>query len=815
MQLSRYKNRTQQKNNLCYQRENKKGAYMNTKDEFQSGRFDPDANEYILNDPRTPMPWMHYLFNEEYVALVSVTGGGYSFHKSAKFKRILRMRPNNVPFDRPGRYIYIRNNDTHDFHSAGWAPVMKSLDEQTYQCRLGTGYMTIDSEYAGIATRLTYFVPLEDNIEIWRLSVKNNSDKKLALGIFSYAEFALFDAVNDRDNYQYTYNIAECSSHDNFIFHETLYKARDFLAFFASSVMPASFDCDREKFIGAYNTEANPTGVLRGRLANSSASGGNPCAAQEIPVTLAPNEEKEIVFTLGIADSREHATGTAVKYFNAHTLDGGLADVKRHWKSLLSKFEITTPQEDVNTIINMWHPYQINTTLLLSRGPSIYEGGINRGIGFRDSNQDTLGPVYQVPARVKKMLFTLLRYQFKDGHALHGFHPGIKNDSYGDMFSDDHLWPSLSISNYIKETGDMGILDEKLPYVDSDKEESIFDHLVRAIEYTAGDLGKHGIPHIHNADWNDCLNIKGPNNAAESVWTGFLFHRALLDFIDICNAAGRRGPVEKLAGYAGEIRKNIYAHAWNGKWFLRAFDDDGEPVGSEKNKYAKVFLNAQSWSVVSGIASQDDGVSAMDIVAEKLDSEYGVALLWPAYRETDPRLGAITYFPPGLKENGGIFCHANTWVVIAECMLGRGDKAFEYYHKLLPAQYNLRATLLRADPYVYSQVIASKEHPDFGLARNSWLTGTASWMFIAFTQHMLGIRPHYAGLVIDPCIPVAWEGFSAKRVLRNTLYSIEVKNPDGVSRGVKSILVDGKEIEGNVIGYRKAGEVKVKVILGK
>jgi N,N'-diacetylchitobiose phosphorylase len=787
---------------------------MNAKNEFQPGYFDPRTNEYCLGDPRTPMPWMHYLLNDEYVALVSVTGGGYSFHKSARFKRILRMRPNNVPFDRPGRYVYIKNEDTGDFHSVGWAPVMKSLDKQTYSCRLGAGYMRIESGYENLESSLTFFVPPADNLEIWRCTIKNKNNRRQALSVFPYAEFALFDATNDRDNYQYTYNIATCAGESNFIFHETLYGITGFLAYFASSIAPEDFECDRERFIGPYNTEANPTGLLRGKLTDLPASGGNPCAAQRIRLSLEPGETKEIVFVLGVADTREEAKSAAQKYFTAKTLDSAFEETLSGWNEIFGKFAIATPDIEVNTIINFWHPYQIRTTLALSRGPSIYEGGINRGIGYRDSNQDSLGPVYQVPGRVRKLITDLLGFQLADGHAWHGYFPG-KKEGFGEKYSDDHLWLLLSVSNYARETGDISILDEKLPYFDSAKEESVFDHLRRALDFTAGDLGNHEIPHMQNADWNDCLNLNGPKNASESVWSGMLFHKALLDFIDICSASGKKDPIPEAERHASAIRKNIYKHAFNGKWFLRGFDDDGGPIGSEKNKYAKIFLNPQSWSVYSGIAGRNDGITAMDSVKEKLDTEYGVNLLWPAYREVDRSVGAISSFPPGLKENGGIFCHSNTWVVIAECMLGRGDLAYAYYRKLLPTEFNKRASLHKAEPYIYSQVIAGKEHPDFGLARNSWLTGTASWMFVAFTQYILGIRPDFEGIVIDPCLPGSWNGYKAKRKLRNAVYNFEVSNPDAVNTGIKSMTVDGKEIDGNVIPYAKSGEVKVEVVLGK
>ncbi|MBN2536338.1 MAG: hypothetical protein JXB88_25875 [Spirochaetales bacterium] len=787
---------------------------MNQKEKtFQTGCFDKKTNEYILSNPRTPMPWMHYLFNKDYTALVSVTGGGYSFYKSAKNRRILRARPNNVPFDRPGRYIYIKDNKTGDFHSAGWAPVMKDLDQQTYLCRLGAGFLMIESEYNGIFSELTYFVPMDHNLEIWRLVITNRGEGKLDLSLFTYAEFALFDAMNDRDNYQYTYNIASCYGQGDYIFHNTLYYHYHSNVYFCSSERITGYECSRELFIGPYNTEANPKGVLDGTLSNKDISGGNPCAAQKIAITLDPGEKKEIIFVLGIEKEKEQAIQVSQKYFSSHYTENALAEVKNSWQKVFNRFIFKTPSADINSFINFWNPYQMRTTFYLSRGPSIYEGGINRGMGFRDSNQDAMGPAYQLGRELSSLLSDLISYQYIAGDASHGYF-SLTNEGYGKGYSDDHLWLIYSVCNYIKETGDLDFLKQKIPYIDATKEETVQEHLGRALDFTRTHCGDHNIPLAFTADWNDCLNLHGPNGKGESVWTGFLYHKALLEIIELCRVLHKDILAEKYKQDAREIKDVINATAWDGNWYVRAFDDYGNPVGTEKEKEGKIYLNAQSWAVYSGVAPHEKGKTAMDMAREKCNSEHGLALLWPAYTTHNPLIGSITGYPPGLKENGGIFCHANTWAIIAECLLARGDHAFEYYEKLLPTHYNRIASLHKSEPYVYSQVIAGPAHPEFGLARNSWLTGTASWMFIAFTQYILGIRPYYTGLFIDPCLPRKWDGYKVTRHFRNTMYHIDVENPAHVSKGVKEIYVDGKRIEGNLVHLSPQDQVQVKVIMG-
>jgi N,N'-diacetylchitobiose phosphorylase len=647
------------------------------------------------------------------------------------------------------------------------------------------------------------------------LHLKNETTEDLDLSLFSYAEFSIFDAANDRDNYQYTYNIATCYKEDSYIFHDTLYCLYKIIAYHCSSHQFQGFDCDREDFIGPYNTEANPRGVLAGRLNNKNISGGNPCGALHVDLSLSEGKEEDILFIIGIEETKEAIKKVSQRYFSPGYTEERLQEVKDYWRQIFDRFIIETPSSEINSFINVWNPYQIRTTFYLSRGASIYEGGIRRGMGYRDSNQDTLGPAYQLDDELHGLLSELLSFQYEDGKACHGYFK-MSREGYGeDPYSDDHLWLILSITNYIKESGDTAFLDKKIPYYESTKEGTVFQHMEQALEFSRVNYGDHHIPLAFHADWNDCLNLRGPRGKGESVWVGFLYHRALLEFIELCRMTGKEDRVKKYEEDARKIKEIINSHAWDGYWYVRAFDDNGRVIGSNKNKYGKIFLNAQSWAVYSGVASLERGKCAMDMVRKHCFSEHGLALLWPAFREYDRSIGSITFYPPGLKENAGIFCHANTWAILAECILGRGDIAMEYYMRLLPPHANEIATLHKSEPYVYAQVIAGPEHQDFGLARNSWLTGTASWMFYVFTHYILGIRPFYNGLIIDPCIPSYWEGFTAKRQFRKTMYTMTVKNPEKICGGVKTIAVDGKVVQGNIVPLTSGKEVKVEVVLGK
>ena len=775
------------------------------------GYFDRDKREYVITRPDTPTPWINYMGCDEYCGLISNTAGGYSFPNNPKAKRITRFRYNNVPADRPGRYIYIRDDSKDEFWSATWQPVLKPLAEkkgqgsrvrgQGYECRHGMSYTTIKSEYDNIVAETTYFVPLKENLEVWLFSIKNNSKKKRSLAIFTYVEFCLWHAIMDMTDFQYTLNISKAVNEKDAVYHLTGYfpnVGRNDFAYFASSEKIKGFDCDRETFIGPYNSEANPLAVSRGKSFNSINSGGNPIASLCNRITLKPAEGKQFVFILGTSDDKKEADKFIGKYKDIKNAENEFAALREYWTKYFENYAAKTPDENVNLMVNTWNQYQCRTTFNWSRSASYYESGIGRGMGFRDSNQDTLGVVHAIPDKVKARIKELLANQFENGSSHHQFFPLTKKGEKGG-YSDDPLWLILSVSGYIKETGNVDFLRETAPFTDSPHEEEVFEHLKRAIDYVAGSLGPHGLPLIGFADWNDCLNLMGKNKAAESVWVGQFLVWAAREVVKLSKTLSKNDDAKRYTKLASDMKDRINSLAWDGDWYIRAFDDDGNPVGSSKNNEGKIDLLTQAWAVISGISDDKRSVRCMDMVKRHLASRHGVMLITPPYTTYDPKIGAVGTFAPGLKENGGIFCHANPWAMIAEAILGRGAQAFDYYRKIAPAFRNEIADIHQTEPYVYSQYIAGSAHPAFGRGRNSWLTGSAAWNLVAITQYLLGVRADYEGLVVDPCVPAHWKNFKIRRVFRDAIYDIEVKNPKRVSKGVKDLVVDGKRIDGNIV----------------
>ncbi|MFA6610026.1 MAG: glycosyl transferase [Candidatus Omnitrophota bacterium] len=786
------------------------------------GYFDKKTREYVITRPDTPTAWINYLGSDEYCALISNTAGGYSFHKDPKDKRISRYRYNNVPGDRPGRYIYVRDNDKEDYWSATWQPVMKPLagksgKGQSYECRHGMSYTSIKSEYDGIATETTFFVPLKENLEAWVFTVKNNSRKARDLSIFTYLEFCLWQAIMDMTDFQYTLNISKALCEKDGIYHLTGYfpnVGRNDFAYFASSEKIKGFDSDREAFLGNCNSESNPLAVTRGKSFNSVNSGGNPIASVWNKIKLKPGEEKTVTFILGASDDKKEADEFIAKYRLPENARDELARLKEYWNKYFENYVVATPDENVNLMVNTWNQYQCRTTFNWSRSASYYESGIGRGMGFRDSNQDTLGVVHTIPDRVKTRICELLENQFENGSTYHQFFPLTKKGEKGG-YSDDPLWLLVSVSGYIKETGDTAFLNENVKFTDSGTA-TVYEHLKRAVDYVASQAGPHGFPLIGFADWNDCLNLMGKNKAAESVWVAQFLVLAAKELADIAKLQAKSDDAGRYSALADEMKNRINKTAWDGDWYVRAYDDDGNPVGSSTNTEGRIDLLTQAWAVMAGIADDKRSVKCMDMVKKHLDSKHGIMLIAPPYTSYDTKIGAVGTFAPGLKENGGIFCHANPWGMIAETMLGRGDQAFEYYKKIAPAFRNDIADIHKTEPYVYAQYLAGEAHPAFGRGRNSWLTGSAAWNLVAITSYILGVRPDYDGLIIDPCIPKKWKGFTVKRVFRHATYEIEVKNPKGVSKGVKSLMVDGKKVEGNKVPvFKDKGIHKVEVLMGQ
>ncbi|MEM3648175.1 MAG: glycosyl transferase [Thermoproteota archaeon] len=811
------------------------------------GYFDDEAREYVVTRPDTPTPWINYLGQEDYFAMISNTAGGYSFYRDARYRRITRYRYNSVPLDQPGKYIYLRNVETGEYWSPTWQPVKKSLNR--YECRHGLGYTRISSAYQGVETKITFFVPLGEAMEAWRVEIRNTGSKPVELQMFSYVEFCFWDALDDMTNFQRNLSIGEVEVEDSVIYHKTGYRERrNHFAFFACSEPLAGFDTSREAFLGAYRSLENPIVVEEGKSRNSIAHGWAVIGSHHVMLRLAPGESCEVVFLLGYAENPEDEKFAAPgvinkarvksvleKYLNPGELDKSFQELKNYWEGLLSKYFVETADEDVNRMVNVWNPYQCMATFNLSRSASLYESGIGRGIGFRDSNQDLLGFVHMVPERPRERILDLAATQLLDGGAYHQYQPLTKrgNKEIGSGFNDDPLWLVLSVAAYIKETGDFSILDEPVVYENTPgTEQPLYEHLARALQYTLNRLGPHGLPLIGHADWNDCLNLnclsttpeesfqtapdRTDGKTAESVFIGGLFTLAAREMASIAAHIGRSDDAAKYLKLAGEMAEKVLEHGWDGEWFLRAYDAFGAKVGSKECDEGRIYIEPQGICVMAGIGLGDGrAVKALDSVWKHLATPHGIVLHQPAYTRYRVNLGEISSYPPGYKENASIFCHTNPWIMIAETIVGRGDRAFDYYKRICPSAREAISHIHRCEPYVYAQMIAGPDAPTFGEAKNSWLTGTAAWNLVAITQWILGVRPGYDGLIVDPCIPRDWSGFRVTRVYRGAKYVIEVRNDEHVCRGVKQMIVDGKHVDGNIIPIFSDGATHtVTVVMG-
>lgn len=782
------------------------------------GTFDDARREYVVHNPDTPMSWVNYLGTDNYCGIISNNAAGYAFKDSPKSGRFLRMRFNSIPTDRPGRYVYIRDNKTADYWSASWQPVGKPLDQYKTVCRHGMGYSIFESEYAGIQSSLKVFVPMDRPLEIWDVTLTNTSDEERDLSLFAYAEFCLWDIMQDQLNFQYILYTCDMSFEDDIVDYSIKLVMPDCPKGFLASTLPvASFDTDRDEFVGQYRHEGQPKAVERGECFGSIAVGGNPCGAVQNKIVLKPGESIRAVYAVGVGDAKKEGKEAKALYSDPKNVDAALAGVNAYWNEHLGKYSCETPSPLVNSMVNVWNQYQCMSTFNWSRSASFNEAGGRDGMGFRDSNQDTLGVVHMVPAGTKKKILDLLRAQHAQGSAMHAVQPlSWKQDKANyvvdDIYSDDHLWILLSITTYIKETNDYSILDQLVEYADEGRG-TVLEHMEKALEFSMSKRGPNGVLLGLRADWNDCINLRG---AGESMFSTFLFVKGVKEFITLAKRLKKDDLVAKLQGDVDEIQSKIDARAWDGEWFLRGFLDSGKKLGGKDSDGSKIFINSQSWAAIADVAPKDKLVKSMDSLHKHLATEHGIVINAPAYLKLDFEVGAVTSFPPGLKENGGIFCHANTWAVVAEGILGRGNKAMDLYLSFLPAAKNDTADVYSMEPYVYSQFITGIDHPNrFGRARNSWLTGTASWGFVSVSQYILGVRPDYDGLIVSPAIPKEWDGFKVKRVFRGATYEIEVKNPNHVESGVKSLIVDGKAIEGNLVPTAPSGTtVKVEVTLG-
>ena len=813
------------------------------------GFFDDANKEYVITDPRTPYPWINYLGTQEFFSLISNTAGGYSFFKDARLRRITRYRYNNVPVDMGGRYFYI--NDGETVWNPGWSPVKTELD--SYSCRHGIGYTVIKGEKNGISAEVTFFVPQNFNGEVQKMVLKNTSDKEKSFKLFSFLEWCLWNAQDDGENFQRNFNTGEVEIEGSTIFHKTEYKERrDHFAFYTVNTDICGYDTDRETFMGLYNGFANPQAVFAGKSNNSVADGWSPIASHCIDVTLKAGEEKAIVFMLGYVENGENkwnADGTMNKskayemieaMNTAEKADKALEELKASWNALLSQYHVETADDKLNRMVNIWNQYQCMVTFNMSRSASYFESGIGRGMGFRDSNQDLLGFVHQIPDRARERILDLAATQFEDGGCYHQYQPLTKkgNDAIGGDFSDDPLWMILSTAQYIKETGDYSILDEQVPYDnDESKAQSMMHHLKMSFWHVANFVGPHGLPLAMRADWNDCLNLSCHSDipgesfqtytspkygkekfsrVAESVMVACMMSFIGPEYVALCKYKGLDDEAAKAQAEIDKMNKNTLEHAWDGEWFIRAYDDFGEKVGSKECEEGKIFIEPQGFAVMGGLGKESGkDIITLNSVKKYLDSKYGLVLNNPAFTKYYKQYGEISTYPAGYKENAGIFCHNNAWIICAEAVAGRGDQAFEYYSKIAPAYLEDISDLHRTEPYVYAQMIAGKDAKRHGEAKNSWLTGTAAWNFVAISQYILGIIPDYEGLKIDPSIPEGWDGFKVTRKFRGNTYNITITNPEHVSKGIKSVTCDGVKVSGNVLPVFDAGtEHTVEVVMG-
>ena len=835
------------------------------------GFFDDTQREYVITQPDTPLPWINYLGCEAYFGLISNTAGGYSFYKDARLRRLTRYRYNNSPLDMGGRYLYIRDNSTGSYWSPSWMPTRTELEE--YECRHGQGYTIITSKLNGIKSSARYFVPLGESLEVWQVTLTNESGSDANLSLFSAIEFCLWDANDDATNFQRNYSIGQVEvdlesiglpmpqeqapalQMGSVIYHKTEYRERrDHFAYFACSEPLAGFDTQRESFLGAYHGWNEPCVVASGTSCNSIAHGWQPIGSHHVKLQLKPGEQKQIIFILGYQENpkddkfdppgsqiinKKSAKKALEKYLQPVNADKAFEELHDYWTMLLGKLQVTTPDEHTNRMVNIWNAYQCMVTFNMSRSASYFESGIGRGMGFRDSNQDLLGFVHMIPERARERILDLAATQLKNGGAFHQYQPLTKrgNNDVGSGFNDDPAWLVLGVSAYIKETGNWSILDEVVQYENEPGSESpLYEHLQRSIQYTLDRLGPNNLPLIGRADWNDCLNLNcfsdtpgqsfqtttnKDGKVAESVFIAGLFVLACKEMAAITRKRKEeRGPSfvfplssEDYLKFANDMESTVWASGWDGDWFRRAYDDFGHVLGSKENTEGRIFIEPQGICIMAGLGVENgNAVKALNSVGEHLATPHGIVLQQPAFSQYYIHLGEISSYPPGYKENAGIFCHTNPWIMIAETVVGHGDQAFDYYKRINPSAREEISELHKCEPYVYAQMIAGKDAATHGEAKNSWLSGTAAWNYVAITQSILGIQPTLDGLQIKPVFPTDWEGFTATRQFRGATYNITVERQSGGNQ--VSLEVDSKLITGDIVPLASQGStVNIKAIV--
>lgn len=808
------------------------------------GHFDDEHREYVITDPKTPWPWINYLGNEDFFSLISNTAGGYSFYKDAKFRRLTRYRYNSVPMDNGGRYFYLKDGDT--IWNPGWKPCKTPLD--FYECRHGMNYTRITGRKNAVEASVLFFVPLHTWGEVQKLTLQNLGTETKTLKLFSFQEWCLWNAATDMENFQRNFSTGEVEVEGSVIYHKTEYRERrNHYAFYSVNASIDGYDTDRETFVGLYNEFAEPEAVVEGRARNSFAHGWSPIASHYIEVTLAPGESRDFVFLLGYVENapeekfagkqtinKEKALRMIADFDTTAKVDRAFDELKAYWDSLLSVFTLKSGNAKLDRMVNIWNQYQCMITFCMSRSASFFESGIGRGMGFRDSNQDLVGFVHQIPERARARIIDIASTQFPDGGCYHQYQPLSKrgNNDIGGGFNDDPCWLIFGTVAYIKETGDFSILDEMVPFDNQPGSEvTLFEHLKVSMNHVLNNLGPHRLPLIGRADWNDCLNLncfswdpnesfqttenKSEGSKAESLMIAGLFVVTGKDYVELCRHLGKHEEAERMAQAVSDMEEAVKKHGWDGNWFLRAYDFFGNKIGSHENEEGKIFIESQGWCTMAGIGLEDGFVDkALDSVKERMECEHGIVLNNPAYTTYHVEMGELSSYPEGYKENAGIFCHNNPWVIIGETVAGRGDDAWSHYTKILPSYVEEKhQTLHKVEPYVNCQMVAGKDAARPGEGKNSWLTGTAAWMWYTVSEFILGIKPSYNGLTIDPCLPTSAKEYEVCRKFRGAEYIIKVKNPKRVNKGVRSLLLDGQRMEGNTVPFSE-GRHTVEVVMG-
>jgi N,N'-diacetylchitobiose phosphorylase len=795
------------------------------------GYFDNDNCEYVISRVDVPVSWTNYLGVKDLCTVISHNAGGYSFYGSAEHHRITRFRPNGVPLDRPGHYVYLRDDQTGEYWSISWQPVGKDLQQALYECRHGLSYSRFSCDYRDLHAEQTLFIPVDDDVELWDVKIRNTDITRREISVFSYAEFSFHHIEIDNQNLQMSLYASGSSYEDGIIEYDFFYEPGAF-HYLAGSFEPSGYDCVRDRFLGSYRTETNPLAVEQGACGNSVELGGNHCAALHKRMTLAPGEEARLIFMLG-PGARPKGREVRRKYSSFANVDQAFQDLRSYWRKKLDVFQCRTPHAGLDTMVNTWTLYQAETCVVWSRFASFIEVGGRSGLGYRDTSQDVMSVVHTNPRKCRQRIVELLRGQVSQGYALHlfdpdWFDPDRRNEpafksptvtptpdrkslihGLADVCSDDALWMVVAVCDYVKETGETDLFDQVVPFADEGRA-TVYDHLRRALDFSAAQVGANGVCKGLRADWNDCLNLGG----GESAMVSFLHHWALREFVDAARFLGRDQDARKYCVLAEAVKAACERELWDGQWYIRGITAKGRRIGTHASEEGRIFLESNTWAVLSDAASPERARMAMDAVDRHLYSEYGIHLLWPAFSQPNDDVGFVTRVYKGVKENASIFSHPNPWAVIAECKMGRGARAMKFYDALLPCGQNDRIEVRQAEPYSYCQFIMGRDHTAFGRARHPWLTGSGGWNYTAATRWILGVRLSFEGMVIDPCVPADWKEFHVQRQWRGATFHIAVKNPNGVENGVENITLDGARIEGPIPPQEAGTTHEVVVLMG-